>query len=84
MLALLSDSVRTINNTQPVSPAGVVLVSLLAGIRKNRSPTSKATVESVAKPGYSEKSADQPVTNPGSRVNQSTAIIMKRTKVTIS
>lgn len=50
--ALLSKSFRIINNTQPISPVGVVLVNLLAGIRKNRSPISKATVESVAKPGY--------------------------------
>lgn len=33
---------------------------------------------------YSEKSADQPETNPGSRLNHSRAITMKRTKVTIS
>lgn len=36
-------------------PVGVVLVSFLAGIIKNRIPTSKATVESVAKPGYLKK-----------------------------
>lgn len=33
---------------------------------------------------YSGKSADQPETNPGSRLNHSRAITMKRTKVTIS
>lgn len=33
---------------------------------------------------YSEKSTDQPDTNPGSRVNHSRAITMKRTEVTIS
>lgn len=33
---------------------------------------------------YSEKSADQPETNPGSRLNHSKAITMKSTKVTIS
>ena len=33
---------------------------------------------------YSEKSTDQPGINPGSRLNHSRAITMKRTKVTIS
>lgn len=78
------NSFRIINNTQPISPVGVVLVNLLAGIRKNRIPISKATVESVAKPGYLGKSADQPEINPGSRLNHSRAITAKRTKVTIS
>lgn len=55
VFVLLSNSFRIINNTQPISPAGVVLVNVLAGIRKNRSPMSKATVESVAKPGYLKK-----------------------------
>lgn len=53
--ALLSNSFRIINNTQLISPVGVVLVNVLAGIRKNRSPTSKATVESVTKPRYLKK-----------------------------
>lgn len=53
--ALLSNSFKIINNTQPISPVGVVLVNFLAGIIKNRSPISKATVESVAKPGYLKK-----------------------------
>lgn len=55
IFAFLSNSFRIINNTQPISPVGVVLVSFLAGIRKNRSPISKATVESVGKSGYLEK-----------------------------
>lgn len=55
IFALLSDSFRIINNTQPISPVGVVLVNFLAGIRKNRSPTSKATVESVGGPGFLKK-----------------------------
>lgn len=33
---------------------------------------------------YSEKSTDQPETNPGSRLNHSRAITMKRTRVTTS
>lgn len=55
IFALQSNSFGIINNTQPISPVGVVLVNFLAGIIKNRSPISKATVESVAKPGYLKK-----------------------------
>lgn len=41
-------------------------------------------VTNITHNAYSEKSADQPETNPGSRLNHSRAITMKRTKVTIS
>jgi hypothetical protein len=41
-----------INDTQLSTPVAVVLVNFLAGIRKKRSPTIKATVESVTNPGY--------------------------------
>lgn len=41
-----------VSDTQPISPVGVVLVNIFAGIRKKRSPTIKATVESVTKPEY--------------------------------
>lgn len=38
----------------------------------------------ITRNAYSEKRADQPETNPGSRLNHSKAITMKRTKVTVS
>lgn len=44
----------------------------------------KEEVTNITRNAYSEKSADQPETNPGSRLNHSRAITMKRTKVTIS
>lgn len=44
----------------------------------------KQEVTNITSNAYSEKSADQPETNPGSRLNHSRAITMKRTKVTIS
>lgn len=44
----------------------------------------KQEVTNITHNAYSEKSADQPETNPGSRLNHSRAITVKRTKVTIS